>query len=129
MKRVAGIFLLSLYLFAYTEVHNLLKLPVLFVHFQEHKQQQPGISFYSFIKIHYLGPIEKDEDYQRDQQLPFRDASCSVMIGAGVCECHQPMMEMIVPVTNPRQFGSYREANKPQSIAYEFFQPPRAVCA
>ena len=80
MKRTAGIFLLSIYIFSFAEVHNLVKIPVLFQHFKEHKQEDPSISFWDFIKIHYMDPIVVDDDYQRDQQLPFRDAGCCQLV-------------------------------------------------
>ncbi len=71
-----SIFFLSIIMLSHSELHQLLRIPVLFEHFQEHRKEDPAITFLQFIKLHY-DKIVVDDDYQRDQQLPFRDASCS----------------------------------------------------
>lgn len=127
MKRTAGIFLLSIYLFSFAEVHNLVKIPVLFQHFKEHKQEDPSISFWDFIRIHYMDPIVVDDDYQRDQQLPFRDADCCQLVSNGVFET-APMTVEIGPLPeSAREFHQTDEQNKPQFTSFDIFQPPRCA--
>ena len=58
-----------------------MKLPVLFEHFHEHRLEDPSLSFFSFLKMHYE-KIVIDDDFQRDQQLPFRDADCGALVAA-----------------------------------------------
>ena len=72
-KRIAILFL-SIYLCSTTEVHELLKIPVVFQHFIEHQQEDPQISVVQFLQIHYLQGNVKDKDYERDMQLPFKTA-------------------------------------------------------
>ncbi|MBL7741142.1 MAG: hypothetical protein JNK14_18105 [Chitinophagaceae bacterium] len=127
MKRLAGIFLVSVYMFSFAELHNLLKIPVLFEHFKEHRQLAPGISFWSFIKLHYLDPIVVDDDYQRDQQLPFRDTDCCVMTATSVCECLQLTVEIEKPAEIATEFHLFNEINKPRFISFDIFQPPRCA--
>jgi hypothetical protein len=105
-----------------------LKIPVLIEHFHEHNQKDENLSFWSFIKMHYSGKIVTDEDYQRDQQLPLRNADCCQMAINNVCECHHVAIEIITPKENPRQFSLYKEGNKPQFTAFDIFQPPRSNC-
>lgn len=124
MKRIAGILLVSVYMFSFAEFHNLLKIPVLFAHYQEH-QQQNEISFWSFIKLHYEGPIVFDEDYQRDRQLPFQDADCCPISSTNLFECHQAQIVLATPPPVMRKFCQYQEVNISLINAYEFFQPPR----
>jgi len=51
---------------------QLMKLPVVFQHFQEHKLEDKNISILHFLSIHYLHGSPKDKDYMRDMQLPFK---------------------------------------------------------
>ena len=127
MKRLAGILLLSVYMFSFAEFHNLLKIPVLVAHFKEHRQEDPSISFFSFIKIHYLDPLVVDDDFQRDEQLPFRDADCCFVISANVCECFPIAVEINKPAETMHEFHLYNEINKPQFSSCDIFQPPRCA--
>jgi len=72
VKKITAIFFLAVYLFSTTEANQLLKLPVIFQHFQEHKQENKNITFLDFLAMHYLHGSPKDEDYDRDMQLPFK---------------------------------------------------------
>ena len=128
MKRLAGILLVSVYMLSFAELYNLLKIPVLFEHYKEHRQLNPGISFWSFIKLHYLDPVVVDDDYQRDQQLPFRDTDCCVMTLANVCECLHIAVEIDKPAEIVKEFHLFNEENKPQFITFDIFQPPRTSC-
>lgn len=87
LKRISTIFLLSVYLFSATEAYQLLKLPVVFEHFKEHKAQDKNIDFLSFIVLHYFRGNPKDADYDRDMQLPFKTSDNFVV--------------SIIPVTIP----------------------------
>ncbi len=76
-----GLFLLVLYLATATPLAELVKVPVLFEHFQEHRQESPDISVLDFFRIHYFNGNERDADYSRDMQLPFKtfEASSAVL--------------------------------------------------
>lgn len=127
MKRIAGIFLLTIYLFSFAEVHNLVKIPVLFQHFKEHKQQDPSISFWDFIKIHYMDPIVVDDDYHRDQQLPFRDAGCCQLVNISVFEMTPMTVEIGSLPEPPREFHHTDEQDNAQFTPFGIFQPPRCA--
>jgi hypothetical protein len=67
-----------------TELHQLMKLPILLDHFQEHKTQKPNLSFLNFLFNHYLNENIKVDDFEKDKQLPFKsyeDCSGSSMLG------------------------------------------------
>lgn len=125
LKKTIAIFFLSVYLFSYTELHQLVKIPLLVKHFREHRQEDKNISFWAFMKIHYLEKMVKDTDFEKDQQLPLRDADCNLMVINSVCECQHTAIEITTPKENPRQFSDYKEENKPQFTAFDIFQPPR----
>ncbi|MFY8004133.1 MAG: hypothetical protein ACOVNR_04795, partial [Chitinophagaceae bacterium] len=71
MKKAIAYFLSLIYLFAATEASQLLKIPLLIKHYQNH-QLEKKVSFIGFLKQHYVDAFEYDADYQQDLQLPFK---------------------------------------------------------
>lgn len=71
MKRFILIFLIFSYSFSSTQAYQLLKLPVLVEHYISHKKSSE-MTFWEFIKIHYLQEMKKDADFAKDQKLPFK---------------------------------------------------------
>ena len=61
---------------------ELLKLPVLFQHYIEHKEQNRSISFLEFLDLHYMHGSPRDADYDRDMQLPFKTCAHSSLASA-----------------------------------------------
>ena len=59
------------------EMHEFFKIPLLFEHFDEHKQVDNTISFLDFLSLHYLNGNPKDADYEKDMKLPFKTTDCS----------------------------------------------------
>ncbi|KAF2339698.1 hypothetical protein [Flavobacterium nitrogenifigens] len=57
-------------------VQQFYKLPILIEHFQEHKKLM-DLSFIDFLSMHYWGEDLKDNDADRDMQLPFKTISSS----------------------------------------------------
>lgn len=78
LKNLIAIFFFSVYLFSATEVHQLLKLPVVFQHYAEHQLEDADIGFLAFLKMHYMQGSPQDEDYERDMQLPFKTSTDGV---------------------------------------------------
>jgi hypothetical protein len=76
MKKCTAIFLLSIFIFSNTEVHELGKMGVFMAHFFEHQAENPHITLLEFIQMHYSGRVVHDEDYERDVQLPFKTIDC-----------------------------------------------------
>jgi hypothetical protein len=127
VKRITGIFLLSVYLFSFAEMHNFFKLPVLFKHFQEHRKEDKSLSFWKYLNIHYTEPLQVDEDYHRDNQLPFRDADCGLIAATTVCEC-LPFTVGISPLAETaRDYPLYFELDFPPANPFGIFQPPRSA--
>lgn len=74
MKKAFSIFLLSLHLLAATDFMHLHKMPILVQHFFEHQLENSDITFIDFLAIHYFNGNVKDADFERDMQLPFKQA-------------------------------------------------------
>lgn len=56
-----------------TPVLELLKLPEFLTHLEEHRSENPELSLLDFIDIHYLHGNVKDDDYEEDMKLPFKE--------------------------------------------------------
>lgn len=72
MKKHLGIIILISYLCSYTELKELLKLPLLFTHFTEHSSHDHNLSFTDFISMHYHQEHDNDGDDAADRSLPFK---------------------------------------------------------
>lgn len=97
------------------------KLPVLLQHFKEH-QEIKKISFIDFLEMHYWGEDAKDNDADRDMQLPFKNISGNslqlVFVPADKIYIHIPfnadfLQSGIIPYTsnlhsNPSLFDVFR---------------------
>ncbi|MFD1631118.1 hypothetical protein [Pseudopedobacter beijingensis] len=70
MKKLLVILSIAVYLTSTTEINQLLKLPILVEHYIDHSQQNPKMSFWDFLVLHYNNH-EPDADYDTDMRLPF----------------------------------------------------------
>jgi len=126
MKKAISIFFLSIYLLSTTEAYQLLKLPVVFEHFDEHRALNKHISFMQFLEMHYLHGDPQNADYDRDMQLPFKSCNgCISPITASLT--HMQPISVEVPV----EMNSSEELAEPDSFIPSTFlnniwQPPRA---
>lgn len=72
MRKAAARLALFILLFSNLPFHQLVKLPVLVQHFQEHRQRDQSVSLLDFLSMHYWGRDLNDNDQERDNQLPFK---------------------------------------------------------
>jgi hypothetical protein len=73
VKKGLAIFFLSIYLVSATEIKELLKIPFMLEHYQEHKAEDCKLSFTDFLSWHYLHNTSLAKDYSKDLQLPFKN--------------------------------------------------------
>lgn len=81
--------MLVIYLLSTEEAKQLLKLPVVFQHFAEHKQEDSKLTLLEFLAIHYLHGSPKDKDYDKDMKLPFKTSG----------GCISTISSDVIPVT------------------------------
>ena len=55
------------------DVHELIKLPALIEHFTAHRDEDPDISFFGFIVMHYNDEEHHNNDHSTHHKLPFSD--------------------------------------------------------
>lgn len=117
--------MVAIYSLTLTEFHQLLKIPALIEHYVEHHHEDPSLSLMSFLKLHYPGKFQVDDDYSKDQQLPFRSSDFSVTNAFFVV---LPAIGQVVhpDYPEPRQeFLPIKEKDYTFLNSRDIFQPPR----
>ncbi len=93
-------------------------------HLQAHRVETPGMSFASFIKIHYLQPVQED-DFEQHRSLPFMGLHQPSHVN--ICAPYHTQLKVPAPLAPPIRYFYYNEVNKPQFSAIDIFQPPRCA--
>ena len=129
MKKAIAIFFVSIYMLSFSELHQFLRMPVLIQHFIEHRQQDPSLSLLGFLNLHYIHQYIHDEDYQQDQQLPFRHSDCCVSYTTVCCETPgNTIIELPARTTETKnEFILHNEDNHSLLAVADIFQPPRCA--
>ncbi len=94
-------------------------------HFKKHQVETPEMSFSRFIKIHYLIPIQEDDDFEQHESLPFRSVQQHASVS--ICTPNHTHVKIVAPLPLLNEFHSYNEINKPQFSTFDIFQPPRCA--
>jgi hypothetical protein len=90
LKKPITIALLIIYLFSATELHEVLKLPILIEHYLEHKAQNNQLSLLDFLALHYNQSFDHDKN---DHKLPFKSKECNT--SANVLAHFEPALTFI----------------------------------
>jgi hypothetical protein len=126
LKKFAAILFLSIYLISTTELHQLAKLPLLLEHFGEHKEQNNQLTFLEFLTIHYSGETNKDADYEKDMQLPFKshDGCVTTFIAAYIAPSLSSFVlkEFSEKITS---FPSFEDCFLSSNYLSNIWQPPK----
>ena len=125
MRSTGAIIFLLIYLVVNTEFHQVLKIPVLVSHYNEHHQQNRDIRFFDFIELHYLGNDVRDADYEKDQQLPFKNSHC-IQSSISITTPPEKLSAPNIPLVALTQ----KNLTPPLSLAalsccYSIWQPPK----
>lgn len=125
VKNILIISILSVYLISTTELHQLVKLPLLVEHFIQHKKQNEGLSLWGFLCMHYANEDDSTDDNE-DRKLPFKSHSeCSSLLVNVTPLPH--LTEFIKPVfTQKKEFLTYNENFLTSSHISSVWQPPKS---
>lgn len=123
MKKLIAILFLASYTTAFCEVHELFKIPFLIEHFSEHKSKNTEMSFGDFLVTHYINQLTITDDFQDDQQLPFRHGEHSGLV---TVTADNPIHYTIEAPTSLYQiYPIYHEQYLLSDIKFKIFQPPK----
>jgi len=122
MKKVLTILTCFLFLITATEVHQLFRLPFLLEHYRHHRSEDPSLSLFSFLKIHYTDSHPDDQDENEDNRLPFKDGNIN--------HTDTPLIAYrtysSIPFNNvSAKMGHYFPGYIPDQRADSIFHPPQ----
>jgi len=126
VKRFIAISFLLLYVFTAPELNQLLKLPMFVEHFIEHKTLDSKVSLIDFLYMHYTDHDIKDNDQDKDMQLPFKSHNdCAAVSFLPVLTNHVGINLNLVPVVAEKTVF-YTAVNFQSSFLSSIWQPPKA---
>lgn len=127
VRRLMIIALIGLYAGVYTPAVDLLKLPFLLAHYQEHRQENTAISLLDFLRLHYFSAHERSMDLDKHRQLPFKKGECSL---TSLSVPALPLVERSLPEVPsffaPIIFCADVDENFASAYLTCIWQPPRA---
>jgi len=108
-------------------VEDIIKLPQLIDHFEEH-QENYGDDFLSFLNKHYGAQKDKHESEENDghEELPFHHSQ-HLCIDLKIDLPEISILEKNVLVRNPEHHFRYQPPHA-DSATYSLFQPPKNNC-
>ena len=124
MPRFIAILFLSMQLFTNTELCQLVKIPVLITHYQEHKALNGDVSIFGFLRLHYFNGDPHDNT---DLELPFKTTSVALVIH----NCPSAPVPSIttIPAAQIQEvqlnFNEFFAAFIPAVCNKDIFQPPQ----
>ncbi len=126
VKKITAIFLLSIYLFSATQLYELLKINVLVDHFYETRLNNPDISFFDFLVMHYITDDGNNKDNDRDAQLPYKSHDSFVAYGFSTFILNRPEGIALPPlVIDKADFQNYDNLFISSNYSNLVWNPPR----
>jgi hypothetical protein len=126
VKKIAAIFLLTIYVLSVTELTELLKVNVLIEHFHETTIKDGPVSFVDFLVMHYITDDGTRQDDDRDSQLPFKSHSSLAAGNAAGFILNRSIEITLAPAgVAKRQFYNYPDPFISSDFCNQVWNPPR----
>jgi hypothetical protein len=115
----------QLYLFA----PELMKLPMLVAHYQEHHNGAAELTLAAFLDLHYADNGHEEADHEGHESLPFHHHHGTSL---DACACKVWTSDPPTPVSFPELFGDHpqgppADASRSPGHPSAPFQPPRVL--
>lgn len=127
LKRFLSISLLSIFLVSTSELYQLVKLPLLVDHFKAHKLEDPSMTLWKFLAMHYDYTATPDEDHAQDMKLPFKANDNFIHSTIADFEYNPfitPLIKTFSSYNEP--FTYYEEMFVSSSFLSNIWQPPKS---
>lgn len=124
MKKAITYLLVFSIMGATLPIDELMKMPLLFSHYFEHKKLHPNISVTDFLYVHYVlnQKPESEKDKKSDSQLPFKSSQNYHSHFVPFAFENEKSQMVYEPVNN--NFITYAVI-KVQSRPFDIWQPPK----
>lgn len=106
------------------EFDQLVKIPVLFSHYNEHLSQDQSMSFIGFLKLHYQSDNLEHDQNQDHQNLPFKSHECHNMTQVLTFEVFHPVIEVIAS-SSLSHMSIYNQDEYLSENVGSIWQPPQ----
>jgi hypothetical protein len=127
VKKLFAISLLFIYLFSSSELHQLLKAPLLIEHFIEHREENKHVTLSQFLYTHYAINHGNDADHDKDMKLPFKTHNNCISFFSNVyLPSVKVSIEKSIEFLQEKRFTTKDQFLLPSHFA-NIWQPPR-VC-
>ncbi len=123
MRHFITISLLAVHLLGNTELGQIVRLPKLIMHYYQHKNANPDLSFSSFVTMHYGGDDGNYDDNADDDQLPFHQTQNANFHFTATLHPQVSFKSKIIPTSKDRHFR-YNEGNAKEAFLDGLFRPP-----
>jgi|GEM_PF-68687 len=125
LKKLISIFVALTLLIFSTELQELLKLPLLFQHYYEHKAINEEITFVRYLADHYNSIPHTDNDEDRDNQLPFKsEDKNSVLTSLAIPLFNGFTIKSLITIMTSR-LPVYDDDDIPHTSLGRIWQPPK----
>lgn len=102
---------------------------MLFEHFGEHKILDSKITFIKFVIDHYNSVPHTDNDEERDNQLPFKTMSHSVLHFVAIAPSKSITLQKISYILPKSHNGLYKKLHLASPTNGKVWQPPKLMIA
>jgi hypothetical protein len=109
-----------------SSLSELFKLPVLFSHLTEHRQQSPDLGLLDFLHMHYQGDDQNDQDQDRDMSLPFKKTCENTSFQIAFLPKLVPVIDTHDFFPDPQSVITPRDFHIASENPDRLFRPPRA---
>ncbi|MBS0027516.1 hypothetical protein ACTJJ0_19920 [Chitinophaga sp. 22321] len=126
MKKRAAYILLLIFILHHTAFDQLLKIPALVLHYQEHHQRNSQLSVMDFLCMHYWGQDDDDGDHDRDMQLPYKTVDLHALqlsfipLAKAIAVKQQTFREIRI------DYPALKDNYLPEPALTSLFRPPKA---
>jgi len=100
---------------------------LLIEHYNEHKQENKGLSFLGFLELHYAQNKLPDADYDKDMKLPFKSATNFNITSISFCApVPQYKQNPIIYFNNDQQQFADFSFTYTSAFLSSIWQPPKS---
>jgi hypothetical protein len=125
MRKPLLIALLVIHFSGNTEMSQLFSLPQLISHYFQHSRQNPDLSFFAFLNMHYGGDDGTTADDHEDNKLPYHNHLQSHSFNTIISSLPRMDIPTIHAEEAANNYGSQLPGGNPSEHVLLILQPPR----
>jgi hypothetical protein len=125
-RKLLGILLVNVTLIgSMMDLHDLVKLPRLIEHYQQHKKKSADVSFLGFLNLHYGSEADRhdQEEHEEHQDLPFKSPDCTFTHTVTVLP--QFKAPEITSLSSEVRYSNFYHSAFSSEFSQTIWQPPK----